>query len=153
MTYWCYGFCEVTVSDRLNEVSDNRVTQIRQECATSDVAEPLGYFVVRPVGNPYLVSETPCDREIFGTNWIRTSKRYEKTYRCRKNMRHTVRAIRPVYELTDFTTLLLARVSTLQLLKTLHNVCFAYVLIYDSLRLFNLVSILFCKFKIVTPQK
>ena len=68
MTYWCYGFCEVTVSDRLNEVSDNRVTQIRQECATSDVAEPLGYFVVRPVGNPYLVSETPCDREIFGTN-------------------------------------------------------------------------------------
>ena len=68
-------------------------------------------------------------------------------------MRHTVRAIRPVYELTDFTTLFLARVSTLQLLKTLHNVCFAYVLIYDSLRLFNLVSILFCKFKIVTPQK
>ena len=68
-------------------------------------------------------------------------------------MRHTVRAIRPVYELTDFTTLFLARVSTLQLLKTLHNVCFVYVLIYDSLRLFNLVSILFCKFKIVTPQK
>ena len=121
MTYWCYGFCEVTVSDRLNEVSDNRVTQIRQECAPSDVTEPLGYFVVRPVGNPYLVSRTPSDREILGTNWIRTSKRYEKTYRCRKNMRHTVRAIRPMYELTDFTTLLLARVSTLQLLKTLHN--------------------------------
>ena len=57
-------------------------------------------------------------------------------------MRHTVRAIRPVYELTDFTTLLLARVSTLQLLKTLHNVCFAYVLIYDSLRLFGLHFIL-----------
>ena len=68
MTYWCYGFCEVTVSDRLNEVSDHRVTQIRQEYASSDVAEPLGYFVVRPVGNPYLVSETPSDREIFGTN-------------------------------------------------------------------------------------
>ena len=66
-------------------------------------------------------------------------------------MRHTVRAIRPMYELTDFTTLLLARVSTLQPLKTLHNVCFAYVLIYDFLRC--LVSILFCKFKIVTPQK
>ena len=30
------------------------------------MAEPLGYFVVRSVGNPYLVSETPCDREIFG---------------------------------------------------------------------------------------
>ena len=68
MTYWCYGFCEVTVSDRLNEVSDNRVTQIRQECAPSDVTEPLGYFAVRPVGNPYLVSRTPSDREILGTN-------------------------------------------------------------------------------------
>ena len=57
-------------------------------------------------------------------------------------MRHTVRAIRPMYELTDFITLLLARVSTLQLLKTLHNVGFAYVLIYDSLRLFGLHFIL-----------
>ena len=47
--------------------------------------------------------------------------------------RHTVRARRPVYVLTDFTTLLLARVSTFQLFKTLRNLCFPYVLIYDSL--------------------
>ena len=56
--------------------------------------------------------------------------------------RHTVRARRPVYVLTDFTTLLLARVSTFQLLKTLRNLCFPYVLIYDSLCSFGLHFIL-----------
>ena len=190
---WSYRKWQVKWSER----SSRNI--IWQECASSDWAEPLGYFVVRSVGNPYLVSVTPCDREIFGTDWIRKSKRFEKTYRRRKNMRfldcrilrrawrseasestpvfyrllilntfpiirtthftfiiyllyfvhfhfsfnrHTVRARLPVYVLTDFTTLLLARVSTLQLLKTLRNLCFPYVLIYDSLCSFGLHFIL-----------